>query len=141
LENPDFDQGIIEIWKEHCQACAFAKPIFSAFSRKMHKHGYQNEIGLYRMKLNNQSKFLGNFAFSPMYLYVKKNAAGELIEIETIPASMRPGFQDVVNSKVQTPGFKEKVKFDAHSQFYAHRRMENCADGWDVDFDLLPKEE
>ena len=46
--------------------------------------GYLKTLPFYRMKVQDQIPELGNIEVTPSYIYIKKNKANEIIEIQTI---------------------------------------------------------
>jgi hypothetical protein len=72
VQDTSFDQCVIEIIKDYCPACMFAKFDTNLFSRKMQKHGYLQKLPVFRMKIDNQIPWLGDFPHSPLHLYLKK---------------------------------------------------------------------
>ena len=59
--------------------------MFDIVSQKFEKHGYLEKISLYRIQSSEQVKELGNFFFSPQYLFVEKDPISNMItKIETL---------------------------------------------------------
>lgn len=83
LKDPSVKQCIVEVFKHDCPSCNFNGKVFNAFSRKLEKHGYLNELPLFRVNIHNKIPFLGNFAYSPIYLYIRKEGEA-IVEIKTL---------------------------------------------------------
>lgn len=45
---------------------------FNAFSRKLEKHGVLDKLPLFRLAIDNKIPYLGSFAYSPIYFFLKK---------------------------------------------------------------------
>jgi hypothetical protein len=52
-ENPEVDQYMIEIIKDHCPACYILKFNTNLISLKMEKHELLSQLPFYRMKITN----------------------------------------------------------------------------------------
>ena len=76
ISNPDVKEFIIEIFKHECPSCAYNGKVFNALSRKLEKHGYAGDLQLFRMSIADKCPWLGNFGYSPYYMYAKKNDMG-----------------------------------------------------------------
>jgi hypothetical protein len=76
-------QCIIEIFKHDCPSCAFNGKVFNVFSRKLEKHGYISKLPCYRLGIDNKVPYLGNFGYSPIYLYVRKEGK-DIVELKTL---------------------------------------------------------
>ena len=63
---------IVEVFKHDCPSCNFNGKVFNAFSRKLEKHGFLDKLPCYRLSIENKVPFLGNFGYSPIYLFVRK---------------------------------------------------------------------
>jgi hypothetical protein len=74
IKNNDVRHFVVEIFKHDCPSCAFNGKVFNAFSRKVEKHGYGGDLPLFRLSIDNKIPFLGNFGYSPIYMFVKKDA-------------------------------------------------------------------
>ena len=47
----------------------------------MDRHGFN--LPLFRLAIDNKGPFLGNFGYSPIYMYVRKQG-NEIVEIKTL---------------------------------------------------------
>ena len=72
----------MEIKKEGCGACSYNGRIFDILSLKLESQGLQ--IPLYRMNIDNKSPYTGRFAYSPVYVFVRKEGT-EVTELYTMP--------------------------------------------------------
>lgn len=85
LKQSDCEHIILEVFKEHCGACSFSAPVFKGFSRKLEKHGFANDFKLVRTNIDNQIPQLGNFQYTPIYFYIRKDRVSKQItQIETV---------------------------------------------------------
>lgn len=85
IKNPRIGETgcIIEIFKHDCPSCNFNGKVFNVFSRKLEKHGFLDRLPCYRLGIDNKVPFLGNFGYSPIYLYVRKRGES-VIELKTL---------------------------------------------------------
>ena len=72
LKNTDFENCVIEIYKDHCPACFISKFNTNVISRKFHKHGIIDKLPVFRMKITNQVPWLGDLPHTPLHLFIKK---------------------------------------------------------------------
>ena len=72
LKNTDFENCVIEIYKDHCPACFISKFNTNVISRKFHKHGVLDKLPLFRMKITNQVPWLGDLPHTPLHLFIRK---------------------------------------------------------------------
>lgn len=80
------------MFKHDCPSCAFNGKVFNVFSRKLEKHGYLNDLPCYRLSIDNKVPYLGNFGYSPIYIYVRKEGK-DIVEIKTLdPPQKIEGF-------------------------------------------------
>lgn len=106
------EQCIIEVFKHDCPSCNFNGKVFNVFSRKLEKHGYLEELPCFRLSIDNRVPYLGNFGYSPIYFYVKKEG-NSIVEIETLDPPQRiDAFLEKIGSRAGLKGFKEKIKID-----------------------------
>jgi hypothetical protein len=87
VKNKKVEQCVIEIIKDHCPACFICKFNTNVISRKLDKHGLLDKIPIYRMKINNQIPWLGEFPHSPMLLYLRKEN-GEIVEMKMLESPL-----------------------------------------------------
>ena len=90
VNNPDVKQCVIEVYKHDCPACKFNGTLFDVISQKMYKHGYLNQMPLYRMTVDNLTPYLGRFKYTPMFIYLKKKD-DDLTQISEIETMHPPG--------------------------------------------------
>lgn len=84
VKNNEVRNFVVEIFKHDCPSCAFNGKVFNAFSRKVEKHGYGAELPLYRLSIDNKIPYLGNFGYSPIYMFVKKDSENNITECFTL---------------------------------------------------------
>lgn len=110
-QNDQLKQCVVEIFKKSCPACEQNKPVFNIFSRKLHKHGYGDELPLYRILIDNAVPSLGNFGYSPIYMHVSKDpATGKIKTIKTLePPFKAEAFLREIGELSGLPGLEERV--------------------------------
>lgn len=89
IQNPDFKECLIEVSKRECPACAFSGAVFDPFSRKLERHGYGDDLKCFRLKMENKIPQLGEFSYSPMYFYLKKDSDNQITELVTLDGPVR----------------------------------------------------
>ena len=104
----------------------------------MEKHGFAEDVRLFRTNIDNQIPYMGNFQYTPIYFYIRKNALNQITHIETItPAGRGSQFIDKVQDLTQLPLFKEQVRIkDPRMLYFASEKMMDLDHGYDCDFDL-----
>lgn len=70
IQNNDVRNFLVEVFKHDCPSCAFNGKVFNAFSKKVEKHGYETDLPMFRLSIDNKIPYLGNFGYSPIYMYV-----------------------------------------------------------------------
>jgi hypothetical protein len=106
------EQCIIEVFKHDCPSCNFNGKVFNAFSRKLEKHGYLEKLPCYRLSIDNRVPYLGNFGYSPIYFYVRKEG-DNIVELVTLDPPQRvEGFLQKIGEYSNLKGFSEKIKLD-----------------------------
>ena len=106
----------------------------------MTKHGYLEQLPLYRMNLDNINPYLGRFLYAPQYVYLKmKN--GQITELKTLRT---PGeilncrsFLEDLEATSEMP-ISRKIKIDSRRHIAAYAQCRNLMDDFDIDFDLTP---
>lgn len=73
---------VIEITKKGCSACDFNQSIFNLVSSKLQQIGV--ELDTYKISIEQQLPYLGNYQYTPVFLFVKKEGAF-ITEIYTLP--------------------------------------------------------
>ena len=82
LKDENIEQFIIEVYGKTCPGCAVSQVIFTALSEKLKKHGYSQQLPCFKICDKNNLPFLGNFMYTPQYLFVKKDkATGKIAEV------------------------------------------------------------
>jgi len=80
---------------------------------------------LYRLSIDNKVPFLGNFGYSPIYMYVKKRG-NDIIELKTLdPPQKSEDFLKQIEELSKLKGFTDKVKIKARDQIIKHIRLED----------------
>ena len=74
---------MIEIYKDYCPACHFAKFNTNIISRKLQKHGLSDLIPIYRMKVTNEIPYLGKIPHTPIHIYIAKEGQN-IVEIKLL---------------------------------------------------------
>ena len=127
----------MEVFKHDCPSCNFNGKVFNAFSRKLEKHGYLEKLPCYRLSIENKVPFLGNFGYSPIYLFVRKRGE-QVIELKTLdPPQRSEEFVKQIAELTQLKGFEKKIKIKARDQVIKHVRMEDLDENFDIDFDTV----
>ena len=110
MQNAKVEQCIIEVFKHDCPSCAFNGKVFNVFSRKLEKHGYLDKLPLYRLSIDNKVPYLGNFGYSPIYIYLKKQG-NQILELKTIdPPQKTEEFLTSIQDLAKLKGLKDKIK-------------------------------
>jgi hypothetical protein len=138
LKNPDHSQFLLEVFKHDCPGCAVSGKVFNALSHKLHKHGF--DVPQYRTHADNKIPFLGNFGYTPMYFYVKKNAQNQITEIQTLDSLMAnkgQTFMNTVSELFEMPQLTDKVKIVPNKQFMFYITMKDLDPAFEIDHDLL----
>mmetsp|Transcript_61617 Transcript_61617/g.84816 ORF Transcript_61617/g.84816 Transcript_61617/m.84816 type:complete len:210 (-) Transcript_61617:63-692(-) len=116
IDDPNVEQCIIEVFKKDCPACAQMGPIFALISLKMERHGYLDDLPCFRTDNANEIPYLGNFGFSPMYLYVKKDQ-GKIVEIKTLSVPFKhKEFLGEIGELSKLPGFNDRIRIHPRKQ-------------------------
>jgi len=130
---------VIEIIKDHCPACFISKFNTNILSRKMERHGFLDQVPIYRMHINNQVPWLGEFPHSPMHIYLRKEG-DDIVEMKLLdsplPQEKTDNFLKEIGSKAGIPGFTDKIKIDvmqARGDFFNHKHLDK---DYDIDFEL-----
>jgi hypothetical protein len=59
--------------------------IFDLLSLKLEKSGKLDKIPLFRANMNCQIPAIGQFNYSPAYIYIKKDEEGKISQINVLP--------------------------------------------------------
>ena len=125
---------IVEVFKHDCPSCNFNGKVFNVFSQKMDRHGFN--LPLFRLAIDNKVPFLGNFGYSPIYMYVRKQG-NEIVEIKTLdPPQKAEDFVKQVAELTGKPSIIDKIKIKPRDQVVKHIKLEDLDADFDVDFDL-----
>ena len=132
---------VIEIYKDHCGACAYASKVFDALSHKFDIHGY--DITCTRIKIDNNLQFVGQTPFSPMYLLLRKNDKGEVSELKTLDGPLKGGnkFVRELEKELGLPGLSNKISVNNRAQMAAWINGTVYNDDFDIEFDTKLEEE
>ena len=69
-----------------------------------------DKLPCYRLSIDNKVPYLGNFGYSPIYFYVKKQGS-DIIEIKTLDPPQRiEGFLKQIDELAKIKGFAKKIK-------------------------------
>ena len=129
---------VVEIFKNDCDACHYNARMFDIFANKMSRHGYLNQVPLYRMNLDNLCPYLGRFLYAPQYLYLEIKE-GQITELKTLLSlgdkiNCTTFLQDLATtSKVP---ITDRVKIDSRKHIVEYANKKNLQDDFDIDFDL-----
>jgi len=84
IKNKDVKNCVVEVFKHDCPSCAFNGIVYNAFSRKVEKHGYGVDLPLFRLSIDNKIPYLGNFGYSPIYIFIRKDSENNITECFTL---------------------------------------------------------
>lgn len=136
VRNPNVTECIVEVFKHDCPSCNFNGKVFNALSRKLEKHGYGDRLPLYRLSIDNKIPFMGNFGYSPIYMYIRKRG-NDIVELKTLDPPQRS--EDMIKSLAeltQIKGLQENIKIKPREQVLKYLRLEDAEPDFDIDFDL-----
>ncbi len=130
------------MFKHDCPSCNFNGKVFNVFSRKLEKHGYLSKLPCYRLSIENKIPQLGNFGYSPIYMFVRKRG-DTIIELKTLDPPQRS--EEFIKQITELGGARlrgldKKVKIKARDQVIKHVRLEDLDENFDLDFDLKEEE-
>lgn len=138
INNPKVEQCLIMVYKHDCPSCNFNGKVFNVFSRKLEKHGY--DLPLYRLSIDNKVPYLGNFGYSPIFMYLKKKG-NQIIELKTIePPQKIDEFLKSVEDLTKFKGFRDNIKLKPREQILKHIKLEDLDKDFDIDFDAKEEE-
>jgi hypothetical protein len=79
----------------------------------LEKHGYLDQLPLFRLSIDNKVPYLGNFGYSPIYIYLRKQGT-DIVEIKTLdPPQKTEEFLKQIAELTKLKGFSEKIKLKA----------------------------
>jgi hypothetical protein len=88
------------------------------------------------LAIDNKVPFLGNFGYSPIYLYVRKRGES-VIELKTLdPPQRSEDFIKSIGELTKLKGFTERIKVKPREQVIKHIKLEDLDENFDIDFDL-----
>ena len=136
VRNNKITDCIIEVFKHDCPSCQFNGKVFNVFSRKLEKHGYSNQLPCFRLGIDNKIPYLGNFGYSPIYMYVRKQG-DQVIEIKTLdpPQRSEDFIRAIAELNPKLKNFEKKIKIKARDQVVKHIKLEDLDENFDIDFD------
>ena len=95
----------------------------------------------YRLAIDNKVPWLGNFGYSPIYLYVRKRG-DSIVELKTLsPPQRSDDFVSEIAQLTKLKDFEKKIKIKPREQVLKHIRMEDLSPTFDVDFDTKEEPE
>ena len=79
---------------------------------------------------------MGNFGYSPIYLFVRKRG-DSVIELKTLdPPQRSEDFIRSIGELTKLKGFSQKIKVKPRDQVIKHIKLEDLDEDFDIDFDL-----
>jgi hypothetical protein len=79
----------------------------------LEKHGFLDKLPCYRLSIENKVPFLGNFGYSPIYLFVRKRG-DSVIELKTLdPPQRSDDFIRQIGELSKLKNFDKKIKIKA----------------------------
>ena len=128
----------MEVYGTYCHACGFSQILYSSLSHKLKKHGYGQQLPLFKVNLENQIPYLGVFNYTPAYLYIKKDkATGQITEVQTLERIFSGGkFIEQVADLSGLPGLKERIVMNTKKTMSQHFNQQTLSDDFDYDSDL-----
>jgi hypothetical protein len=88
------------------------------------------------LAIDNKVPYLGNFGYSPIYLYVRKTGEN-VVELKTLdPPQRADDFIKSIGQLTKFKGFSDKIKIKPRDQVIKHIKLEDLDDNFDIDFDL-----
>ena len=112
--------------------------MFDLFSQKLHKHGLDTQLKLFRMNLDNVTPYLGRFLVAPQYLYVssKDGAIKEIKTMRSLGDQLNcTTFLEDVTQLSKLP-IKDKIRIDSRKHILLYAGKQNLADEFEPDADL-----
>jgi hypothetical protein len=113
--------------------------VFAAFSRKLDKYGVLDKLPCYRLSIDNKIPYLGSFAYSPIYFFLKK-VDGKVTEVAILDIPVK--FESFKNQILEYSGLrKELEKIDVVPKFQVkyHFQLTDIEPGFEIDRDLLDR--
>uniref|UniRef100_A0A7S3KB93 Uncharacterized protein n=1 Tax=Euplotes crassus TaxID=5936 RepID=A0A7S3KB93_EUPCR len=112
--------------------------VFNAFSRKLEKNGILNQLPCFRLAIDNKIPYLGSFAYSPIYFFLKKED-GKVTEISIIDIPVK--YEQFKSKLIEYTGIEKLKEIDLVPKFQVkyHFQQEDLKPGFDIDQDLIDK--
>lgn len=139
--NPKVEQCIIEVFKHDCPSCMYNGKVFNAFSRKLEKHGLLDKLPCFRLAIDNKIPYLGAFAYSPIYFFLKKEG-DKVTEIAILDIPVK--YKEFSNQLKEYTGLEEELKkIDVvpKLQVKYYFNLRDLDDDFDIDLDLKEQAE
>lgn len=96
-----------------------------------------SSLPCYRLSIENKVPFLGNFGYSPIYLFVRKSGDA-VVELKTLdPPQRSDDFIKQIADLTKLKQFEKNIKIKARDQVIKHVRLEDLDESFDVDFDTV----
>ena len=81
----------------------------------MYKHGYLDQIPMFRIDLDNKIPYLGDMPHTPIALYIRKEG-DQIVEITQLKTPVNQKnidlFMEKIEAKTNIKGLKDKIKVD-----------------------------
>jgi hypothetical protein len=113
--------------------------VFAAFSRKLDKYGVLDKLPCYRLSIDNKIPYLGSFAYSPIYFFLKK-VDGKVTEVAILDIPVK--FESFKNQILEYSGLHkalEKIDVVPKFQVKYHFQLTDIEPGFEIDRDLLDR--
>ena len=85
-------------------------------TRKMANQGLLSKVPIFRMKINNQVPWLGDLPHTPLHIYLKKNAKGQIEAIKLLnsplPQKKTDNFLKQIEELTGIVGLTNHIKLD-----------------------------
>lgn len=134
--NRDVKQCIVEIFKHDCPSCMYNGKVFNAFSRKLDKHGVSDKLPCFRMSIENKVPYLGSFAYSPIYFFVKKDG-DNITEVSILDIPVKyDGFISQLKEYTGLEKELSKIKVIPKKQVQYHFQLKDLDPGFEIDQDI-----
>jgi hypothetical protein len=135
IYNRDIKECVIEIFKHDCPSCMFNGKVFNAFSQKLSRHGLLSSLPCFRMSIENKVPYLGSFAYSPIYFYLKKEG-DKVTEVAILDVPVKyEQFREKLKEYSGIEGL-EKVDLVPRKQVEYHFKLRDLDADFDIDLDL-----
>ena len=139
-KNPKVEQCIIEVFKHDCPSCMYNGKVFNAFSRKLEKKGILEKLPCFRLWIDNKIPYLGSFAYSPIYFFLKKEE-GKITEIAILDIPVK--FKEFKSKIVEYSGLEKdlaQIDLVPRLQVQYHFQLKDLEPDFDIDQDLIDRD-